>query len=251
TRAQRPGRRTIPGEAADCRVREEQGGPTGTPRVYLGADGVMVPMVTEQEKKARRHKVKQKRRLGGKKCRPLPKAKAGADQRYKEVKVVTYYDQDQAHRHVGVTRGDCVRAGQLIRRDAGRIQLAQDKDKVGLYDGAEWITNQVRRQCLPLDAEGLDFYHLAENVHQARRAVYGEDPPETTDTPGQRWAGQALHTAKHEGYEALHEELVAWRAKGRGPEKRAGRGAAVAGAPPAGGKKAETGSLGSRGGDGS
>ena|SRR5215475_551088 len=220
TKAQQSGALTIPWSAADCPVKDEQGRPTGTTRVYLGADGVMVPMVTEQEKKARRHKVKQKRRLGGKKCRPLPKAKAGADQRYKEVKVVTYYDQDQAHRHVGVTRGDCVRAGQLMRRDAGRIRLAQAQDKVGLYDGAEWITNQVRRQCLPLDAEGLDFYHLAENVHQARRAVYGEDPPETTDTPGQRWAGQALHTAKHEGYEALHEELVAWRAKWRARKKR-------------------------------
>src|SRR5262249_54013187 len=169
-RAQQSGALTIPWSAADCPVKDEQGRPTGTTRVYLGADGVLVPTVTDQEKKGRRHKIKQKRRLGGKRCRPLPKAKAGADQRYKEVKIVTYYDQDQAHRHVGVTRGDCTRAGQLMRRDAGRIRLTQADDKVGLYDGAGWIPHQVRRQCLPLGTQELYFYHLAQNVHQARRA---------------------------------------------------------------------------------
>ena len=99
-----------------------------------------------------------------------------------------------------------------MRRDAGRIRLAQADDKVGLYDGADWIKNQVRAQCLPLDDSGLDFYHLADNVHQARRAAYGEEDPKDEEAPGNAWAARTLHTAKHHGYPALHDELDAWKA---------------------------------------
>src|SRR5207248_2926807 len=143
----------------------------------LGADGVKVPLVTDAEKQSRRAKVKQKRRRRGRKCRPLSKAKAGADQRSKEFKLVTYYDQAQEHRHVVVTRGDHQEAGALMRRDACRIRLDLADDKVALVDGAPWIVNQIAGQSLPLDDVGLDFYHLADNVHKARRVVYGEDPP--------------------------------------------------------------------------
>jgi hypothetical protein len=41
-----------------------------------------------------------------------------------------------------------------------------------------------------------------------------------TDTPGKRWAGEVLHTAKHEGYEALRDRLVAWKAGLRAEKKR-------------------------------
>jgi hypothetical protein len=218
-KAQQSGALAIPWAAADCRL-EGDGQPTGATRVYLGADGVKVPLVTDPEKRARRHNVKQKRRRRGRRCRPLPRAKAGAGQRYKEFKVVTYYDQEQEHRHVSVTRGDHNVAGRLMRRDAGRIGLGQADDKVGLFDGADWIKNQVQAQGLPLDDSGLDFYHLADNVHQARRAVYGEEGPGGEEAPGKAWAAGVLHTAKHQGYQALHDELAAWRAKLRGPKKR-------------------------------
>jgi hypothetical protein len=68
--------------AADCRANpKEEGSPT---RVYFGCDGVMAPMVTDGEKVKRRVKVKEKRQRRGRKCRPLRRAKRGADQRYKE-----------------------------------------------------------------------------------------------------------------------------------------------------------------------
>ncbi len=44
-----------------------------------------------------------------------------------------------------------------MRRDAGRIGLDKADDKVGVVDGADWIKNQLQRQSLPLDANGLDF----------------------------------------------------------------------------------------------
>lgn len=207
--AQQSGELDLGWTAAGC---ETEAGPT---RVYLGSDGVKVPVVTDAEKKERRRKVKEKRRRRGRKCHPLPRAKAGADQKYKEFKIVAYYSEDQEHRHVAVTRGDCEVAGRMMRRDAGRIRLDQADEKVANVDGADWIRNQIRRQSLPLDAVGLDFYHLADNVHKARRAAFGEE-----DEAGRAWAAEVLHTAKHEGYPALWERLTAWRAGLRSPKKR-------------------------------
>jgi hypothetical protein len=131
----------------------------------------MVPLVTDTEKTARRQKVKQKRRTRGKNARPLPPRKPGADERYKEFTIIAFYDETQDHRLVAGTRGDCEVAGRVMRREAGRIHLDQADEKVGNVDGSPWIRNQVERQSLPLDALGLDFYHLGENVHKARREI--------------------------------------------------------------------------------
>jgi hypothetical protein len=207
--AQRSGDFDLGWTAADCAT---GAGPT---RVYLGSDGVKVPVITGAEKQARRRKAKAKRRRRGKKCRPLPRARAGADQKYKEFKIVAYYSEDQAHRHVVGTRQDHEAAGRVMRRDAARIRLDQADEKVANVDGADWIRNQIRRQSLPLDAVGLDFYHLADNVHKARRAAFGEE-----DEAGRAWAAEVLHTAKHEGYAALGERLAVWRAGLRSPKKR-------------------------------
>jgi hypothetical protein len=222
--AQQTGRLTISWTAADCRLKDAVGQATGPTRVYLGADGVKVPLVTEGEKVKRRTAVKQKRRRRGQKCRPLPRAKRGADGPYKEFKIVTYYDQEQEHRHVVATRGDHRVAGKIMRRDAGRIRLDQADDKVALVDGAPWIVNQIAGQSLPIDDVGLDFYHLADNVHKTRRLVFGEDAADARDTQGQRWAAEMLHTAKHAGYAALRDKLLAWQGALRGKKKQeAGR----------------------------
>jgi hypothetical protein len=196
-------------KAADCRT------PEGRTRVYFGSDGVKVPMVTATEKQRRRQKVKEKRRRCGKKARPLPPAKPGADQAYKEFKIVAYYDETQAHCHASITSGDHRAAGRLMRRDACRLELNGAQEKVGNVDGAPWIRNQVQAQAIPLDALGLDFYHLAEHVHQARRLVFGEE-----NALGQNWAGQVLHRFKHDGYEAVWEDITSWRMTLRSPTKR-------------------------------
>lgn len=206
--AQRSGLLPVGWSARDCRTE------TATTRVYLGSDGVMVPLVTDAEKTARREKVKQKRRRRGKKARPLPPRKPGVDQldggsaarRYKEFKIVAYYDETQAHRLVAGTRGDHEAAGRLMRRQARRIRLDLADEKVGNVDGSPWIRNQVQRQSLPLDELGLDFYHLAENVHKARREIYGED-----DEAGKQWVGALLHCFKHDGYETAWQQILEWR----------------------------------------
>jgi len=206
--------------AGDCPALDKDGEPTERSRVYLGSDGVMVPHITAAEKRTRRERIKVKRRRRGRKRWPLPKARPGADGSFKEFKIVTFYDDDGAHRLASVTRGDCTQAGRLMRRDAGRIRLDRADDKVGVVDGSEWIKNQIRRQGLPPDDLGLDFYHLAENLHKARRAVYGEEEPKDEKAPGNVWVGRLPHTAKHEGYEALREQLQEWKGGLRGTSHR-------------------------------
>jgi hypothetical protein len=207
--AQRDGSLPPSWSAADCRTAQ---GPT---RVYLGSDGVMIPLITDAEKRARR-RVRHKRRLRGKKQRPLAPARAGSDQGYKEFKIVAYYDEEQTRCQAVATRHDHQAAGRLMRREAARIGLSAADEKVANVDGAEWIRSQIRRQSLPVDAVGLDFYHLAEHVHEARRAVFGEEAP-----AGQAWCGAVRHAAKHEGYAALWDRLTAWQAGLRGRRRQA------------------------------
>jgi hypothetical protein len=206
---------------ADCQALDKDDEPTDKTRVYLGADGVMVPTLSDAEKQKRRAKVEAKRLETGQGSEPLPKAKEGADGPYKEFKIVTLYDDGCEHRLVSVTRDNCEEAGRLMRRDAGRVGLDKADDKVGMWDGSEWISNQAKQQSLPLDAVGLDFRHLGENVHEAKRAVFGEVDPKEAAAPGNVWVAEVLHTAKHEGYEPLRLLLEEFKTGLRGGKRKA------------------------------
>jgi hypothetical protein len=212
-RAQRSAELPINWSARECRVDPKAA--TSPTRLYMGSDGVMVPIVTDQEKRTRRETIKQKRRRRGKKARTLPSRKLGADQKYKEFKIVAFYDETQAHRLVSGTRGDCEAAGRLMRREASRIRFDLSDERVGNVDGSPWIANQIERQCLTLDDLGLDFYHLSENVHKARREVYGEE-----GVIGKEWAATVLHSFKHEGYEPTWRKLLSWRLRLRGKARK-------------------------------
>ena len=171
-------RATPSGDVARRGLRGAGGGKTGQKtRVYAGCDGVMVPVVTEAEKVKRREKVKAKRRRSGKKRRPLPPRKRGADNAWKEFKVAFFYSEDAKHQHVAFTHGNHVAAGTLLRREADRLRFRAADERVGLVDGAVWIRDQMELHFAELDALGLDFYHLSENVHRARRKVFGEELP--------------------------------------------------------------------------
>jgi hypothetical protein len=61
----------------------------------------------------------------------------------------------------------------------------------------------------------LDFYHLSENVHRARRKVFGEASPE-----GKAWADNLMHVFKHQGYATAWEKLIQWRAALQAKGKR-------------------------------
>ena len=196
--------------AEDCGL---ESGPT---RIYAGCDGVMVPTITDAEKQKRREKVKQKRRPRGRKSRPLPTRKRGTDQPWKEFKVVYFYSEDMQHQHVAVTPHNHEAAGHLMRREADRLQFRQADERVANIDGAPWIREQMQEHLAELDGLGLDFYHLSENVHRGRRAVFGEESAE-----GRTWADELMHTFKHEGHDAAWQRLMQWRGTvGRSPRKR-------------------------------
>jgi hypothetical protein len=202
--------------AADCQVIEQGCVVQGKTRVYTGSDGVMVPVITQAEKQKRRAKVKEKRRKCGRKRRPLPPLRKGADQTWKEFKVVYFYDEPLRHQHVAVTHLNHEAAGRLMRREANRLDFPHASERIANVDGAKWIREQLQYHLAELDGLGLDFYHLGENVHRARRVVFGEDSAE-----GKTWVDELMHAFKHDGYDTVWEQLVQWRAKlGRSPTKR-------------------------------
>jgi hypothetical protein len=200
-------------QAKDCLSAD---GPTGQKtRVYTGMDGVMVPTITEAEKVTRRQNIKAKRQRSGKKCKPLPPRKHGSDQRWKEFKVVFFYSEGGKQQHVAFTHENHIAAGKLLRREADRLGFREAQERVGLVDGAVWIREQAQLHLAELDGLGLDFYHLSENVHRARRKVFGEEAPE-----GRAWADELMHTFKHDGYAAAWEKIIQWRATLKGKTKR-------------------------------
>jgi hypothetical protein len=205
--------------ACDCRTPDTPDGHEVT-RVYVGSDGVKVPIITDAEKQKRRAQTLEKRRRlprrRGVRRRPLPAARKGADQSYKEFKLVTCYDQHGKHRWVRATRKGHRVAGKLMRQGAAQLRLRSADEKVAIVDGAEWIRSQLQQNVPCLDAIVLDFYHLAEHVHAARRVVFGEK-----NESGKTWAEQLLHAIKHEGYERFWSELTGTRAGLRSPAKRA------------------------------
>jgi hypothetical protein len=203
--------------AAGCKVLTPQG--KAVSRAYLGVDGFMAPLVTDAEKRKRRGAVvsaRRKRRGRGKpKPSPLRPRRRGADQRYKEFKLVQFHDESIGHRLVSVTRGDCREAGRVMRRDAGRVGFHDADERIGNVDAAAWILNQITLRCVLLTALVLDFYHLSGHVNAGKRATFGEQ-----SEAGAAWAGEVLHAARHGGYEPLWEKLLPWRAAQRSRAKR-------------------------------
>ena len=201
-------------QATDC-LADSTDSASGS-RIYAGVDGVMVPAITDSEKCKRRAAIKLKRQRSGKKCRPLPPRRPGTDESFKEFKAITFYSESGDYWHERLTRSRWSGVGPLVRHEAKRLNFAAADEKIANVDGALRIRNQLtaRPHELPLDGLGLDFYHLAENVHKSRRIVFGDDKA------GETWASSLLHTLKHDGYEAAWESLLTWRHGQRGKKRK-------------------------------
>lgn len=187
-------------------------------RMYVGGDGVLVPTITQAEKDKRRAAVQAKRsKLGRKRRRRLAAVKKGSDQRYKQIYVTAFYDQEQKHRLVGVTRQGTMGLRRLLRRDAARVCLRAAVERVGLVDGAVCLRRNL--ECLPLQEILLDFFHLGEHVGEAGVKTQKEAGDLT---PRQKqWVEEVLHTVRHEGYAPFFQELLDWRGGLRGHKRKA------------------------------
>lgn len=205
-------------DAREC-VTRETADAEPVSRVYVGIDGFMIPMVTQAEadkrlEKARARRKKLPRKKGVR--RAVLGKSVGADQRYKEFKLVTMYDQDQTRKLMRVTRGGVEKAARLLRGMAEDVRLRLVEQLIAVTDGAEWIAklieaNLPRKKLTAI----LDFYHASEHVHASGRVVHGEQ-----DEAGKAWADRMIGLLLGGSWEALWEELIKERSRVRGPAKR-------------------------------
>lgn len=175
-------------------ARTVPGGPT---RVYEGTDGVMAPMVTQEEKDKRRkaQAVRRQQRsathVGN--VKPLAPARPGSDERFKEMKIGVFYDQQKKHRHAFATEADSKAYGPLLEQYARQVGFDQADQQISLVDGARWIAKQVCHVLTFLHALLLDFYHMSQHVHAAAKCCLGETPQ------GKQWVEQRLKEMKELG----------------------------------------------------
>jgi len=147
--------------------------------LITGADGVMVPMVTEQQKRKRRaSEAKKRKEQGRKSTAPACRPRTGSDGPYKEFKIVSFYDNDKTHMYAVGTSGDHAALGRLMRREGSKLKIDQAKHRYSVTDGAEWIARQYARQLPMLEENILDYYHLREHVTLTGQALYGEGTTE-------------------------------------------------------------------------
>ena len=187
-------------------------------RAYVGIDGFLLPMVSDAEAakrsaKARERRKKLKRRRGVR--RPKLKPHRGADQRYKEMKLVTMYDQEKERRLARVTRHGVHKAGRMLRQMRDDVHLRRADQVVAVADGAEWIARLAEQNLPGKTTVILDYYHASQHVHQARRAVFGE-----SDAHGQAWVDQVLGQLSGGPFAGLWQTLLDTRSKLRSPAKR-------------------------------
>ena len=202
--------------ASQCKTQTPDGGETT--RLYVSGDGVLVPTTTQSEKNKRRATVLKKRRSMSrekrKKLKPLGRVKKGSDQRYKQIYVTIFYDQEQKHRLVGVTCRKIKGLKRLLKTDAARVHLRAAQDRLGMVDGAVCLRNHL--DMLPLNQVLLDFYHLSEHVGEAAAKTLGAQTQ-----AAKQWLEKVLHTLRHEGYEPSFGQLVDWRGALRGGKRKA------------------------------
>jgi hypothetical protein len=189
----------------DCKV-----SPQGPKRVYMGTDGVKVPMVTKQEKD-RRRKSRARKRPGSKRRQMRP----GADNPYKEFKIATIYEQSNEHRQVVATGGNHEVLGKMLRREAKRLRINEADETIAVADGAEWIRKQFESKVPMLDCQILDFYHLSEHIWAASNTCYAQGSDQA-----KAFASELLHIAKHVGPTALLSRLTDERKRWRNKSKR-------------------------------
>jgi len=171
--------------------------------IITGADGVMVPLVTETQKRKRRKRQavkrkKEKRKSTAKASRP----RKGSDGPYKEFKVVAFYDKDKTHQYVVGTSGNHKVAGRIMRQVGRKLNISQAQKKYSVTDGATWIRRQYNIQLPMLDENILDYFHFREHITEASQVLFGEGNKETL-----AWKEEMLKIAKDQGSLVMLDHL--------------------------------------------
>lgn len=171
--------------------------------LITGTDGVMVPLVTQEQKLKRRKtqaakREKEKRKSTAKASRP----RKGSDGPYKEFKVVAFYDKDKTHQYVVGTSDNHKIAGRMMRRIGQKLDISQAQTKYSVSDGASWILKQYNIQLPMLDENILDFYHFRDHVTGASYVLFGEGSKEAL-----AWKEDMMEVAKNQGSLVMLDRL--------------------------------------------
>jgi hypothetical protein len=207
-------------DARECLTSQTSDGSIRS-RIYIGIDGFMLPMVSDAEMGKRFEKAVERRKTLKRKKgvrRPKLKRRRGADQRYKEMKLVTMYDQEKEHRLVRATKSGVLQAGRLIRDMSADVLLRAAQEVVAVTDGAEWIARLVQANLPAKTIVILDYFHASQHVHQTRRTVFGED--NVQGNQGNAWADELLDSLTHGRWENAWELMVQTRSRLRSQIKR-------------------------------
>jgi hypothetical protein len=217
TQARNSGRLQAAWTSAEAKIGEDKKEGSLT-RVYAGVDGVMVPTVTQQEKDKRRKtqaiRRQQRSAAGVGNARSLPPARKGSDERFKEMKIGLFYDQEKKHRHAFVTQANSEAFGSLLKEHAKQVAFEQADECISLTDGAKWIAGQICRMLLLIRVMLLDFYHFSQHVHATAKCCLGETPQ------AREWAAARLKEVKELGVMPLLVAIDALAKKIRAPAKR-------------------------------
>lgn len=191
--------------AEDC-----ASGPDGQSCIITGADGVKVPLVTEAEK-AKRRRLRKRCRKGQP---PRPRIRKGSDQRYKEFKILTFYDPSHEHQYAVGTSGNHQVLGRLMRREGRKIGVGRADLAYSVSDGADWIYHQYQTQLPILKANVLDYYHVRDHIIKASGVLFGEGSADA-QTWRETICGSLLEQGAVETLASLVNQRKTLRAKGK------------------------------------
>jgi hypothetical protein len=184
--------------------------------MITGTDGVMVPMVTEQQKLKRRKtqaakRKKEKRKSTARASRPHK----GSDGPYREFKIVAFYDKDKTHQYVVGTSGNHKVAGRIMRQIGRKLDISHAQTKYSVSDGATWILRQYNIQLPMLDENILDFYHFRDHVTKASQVLFGEGSQKALN-----WKEKMMTAAKNHGSLVMLDRLGKCLGELKDQEKR-------------------------------
>lgn len=199
--------------SADCLL-----SPGGASRVIIGGDGVLVPLISAEEKRKRRENARRRRKSGtGRRGRKSRRGRwsRGSPVSWKEFKIGCFYDQDRTHSYAFGGALDSDKFGKLWRREAAKVDLSSADETVAVADGAEWIDRQLRTRLPMVQTRVLDYFHLMEHVGQAAKVCFGEGTTEAA-----RWRESLATAVCEEGGAALLAAVETLRQASRSKAKR-------------------------------
>lgn len=187
-------------------------------RVYVGVDGVLVRTVCQAEKKKRREKSdtrrEERQQEGIGNTKPLPSLRPGTTDKFKEMKIGLFYDQEKTRVLTFATHKDHVGFGELLGNQATWLDLERAGECISLTDGAPWIRNRILEHVPSIDAMLLDFYHFSEHIWEAAKCCFS-DPPEA-----RTWAEDRLREIKEVGPLETLAAIAALNKKVRAASKK-------------------------------